>query len=331
MRWQHVLPTARLHGLEGTLHVIRQLEGYEAPSIAWETHILPSRVADYRPGYLDALCHSGEVMWGRLSPHPALTAGPTPKPRRIRPTRIAPVAIFLREHADALVGERSDPSSALSHAAREILAAIDRRGAPFFAEIVAATRRLPAEVEEALWELVAAGLVTADGFDALRSLIERKRRLGRSSSNTRPRASSGRWSRLCTEPSVTRVESFVRTLLARWGIVSRDVIAHETLAPPWREILGVLRRLEARGEIRGGRFVAAILGEQFATMDAVETLRAVRRSGAPDEHLNLADSDPLRLIAPILSADSQKTGSFSRDALAHVTNERRIQGEAIGL
>jgi ATP-dependent Lhr-like helicase len=240
------------------------------------------------------------------------------------------VALFLREHADQLLTERIDTAASLSHAAREALEAIDRRGAPFFKEIVSATGRLPAEVEEALWELVAAGLVTADGFDALRSLIESKRRLGRSGRNARPRAASGRWTRLRAEPSPGQVESFARGLLSRWGIVSRDVIAHETLAPAWREILVVLRRLEARGEIRGGRFVAAILGEQFALAEAIETLRAVRRSSSAEDPVCIADTDPLRIIVPVLE-DSQKTGRLSRDADRERASERIVQNQASAL
>jgi ATP-dependent helicase Lhr and Lhr-like helicase len=161
------------------------------------------------------------------------------------------------------------------------------------------TKRLPSEVEEALWQLVAAGLVTADGFDALRSLSDAKRRLGEKGLRARPRSSSGRWTLLAaTTPRIDR-EVFARRLLARWGVVFRDVIVRESLAPPWRELLAVLRRMEARGEIRGGRFVAGFIGEQFALPEAVEALRAVRRS-SDIERVTLGAYDPLNLAGVIL-------------------------------
>ncbi len=142
-RWQHVAPASRLHGIDGTLHVIRQLEGLEIPAAAWEATVLPGRVAGYKPEYLDRLCYAGDVMWARLSPHPALAAAA--RPRRIRPTKLAPIALFARENAEALLVHRPFDDAVLSHAARDVRAEIERRGAPFFAEIVAGSKRLPAE------------------------------------------------------------------------------------------------------------------------------------------------------------------------------------------
>ena len=296
-RWQHVAPASRLHGIDGTMQIIKQLEGYEIPAAAWEASILPARVARYKREYLDQLCYSGEVMWGRLSPHPALTpVEADERQRRIRPTKIAPISLFKREDAESLIVARDgEQNAALSHAAREVLEEIGRRGAPFFADIVRGTKRLPAEVEEALWQLVAAGLVTADGFDALRSLIDAKRRLGDKGLRARPRSSSGRWTRFASETEKIGAETFARRLLERWGVVFRDVVARETLAPPWRELLGALRRLEARGEIRGGRFVSGYVGEQFALPEAIEALRAARRSGDDAEVVDVSDYDPLRI------------------------------------
>ncbi len=296
-RWQHVAPASRLHGIDGTLHVIKQLEGYEIPAAAWEASILPARVARYKREYLDQLCYSGEVMWGRLSPHPALAQDESDeRKRRIRPTKLAPIALFKRDDAEALVVARDgEQNGALSHAAREVLDEIGRRGAPFFADIVRGTKRLPAEVEEALWQLVAAGLVTADGFDALRSLIDAKRRLGEKGLRARPRSSSGRWTRLASETERIDADAFARRLLARWGVVFRDVVARETLAPPWRELLRALRRMEARGEIRGGRFVPGYVGEQFALPEAIDALRAARRSGDDGGVIDVSDYDPLHL------------------------------------
>ena len=294
-RWQHAAPASRLHGIDGTLHVIRQLEGFEIPAAAWESTVLPSRVAGYKREFLDQLCYAGDVMWGRLSSHPALEIDEGDRVRRIRPTKLAPIALFARENADALVVRRDVPLEALPHAAREVLGEIGQRGAPFFADIVRGTKRLPAEVEEALWQLVVAGLITADGFDALRSLSDSKRRLGEKGLRARPRSSSGRWSRLTSETARIEPEAFARRLLARWGVVFRDIVARETLAPPWREILAALRRLEARGEIRGGRFVAGYVGEQFALPDAIDALRASRRSGDDGDIIAVTSYDPLHV------------------------------------
>jgi ATP-dependent Lhr-like helicase len=297
-RWQHAAPASRLHGVDGTLHVIRQLEGYEVPAAAWESQILPARIVGYRREYLDQLCYSGEVMWGRLSPHPALDPSEEGT-RRVRPTKLAPVSLFTRENADHLVVRNEIGTAGLSHASREVLEEIGRRGAPFFADIVRGTKRLPSEVEEALWQLVAAGLVTADGFDALRSLVDSKRRLGEKGNRARPRSSGGRWTLLTSATERMDADRFARTLLARWGVVFRDMIARETLAPRWRDLLVALRRMEARGEIRGGRFVHGFVGEQFALPDAIDALRASRRSGA-DEPVELGSYDPLQLAGIVL-------------------------------
>jgi ATP-dependent helicase Lhr and Lhr-like helicase len=243
-------------------------------------------VAQYDPEYLDQLCLSGEVSWGRLSPHPAFEREGE-EGRRVRPTRVAPLAIFLREDAPWLLATpQPSPKESLSHPAREVLAVLETRGASFFADLTRATRRLASEVEDALWELVAAGLVTADGFENLRALLDPKRRRGEGRGRTaRPRHAPGRWALLRhTEPVGTdnapaNAEPFAKQLLRRWGVVFRDVAHREPLAPAWRDVLVVLRRMESRGEIRGGRFVAAFVGEQFALPEALDLLRAIRRNG----------------------------------------------------
>ena len=294
-RWQHVAPAARLHGVDGVLQVIRQLEGFEIPAAAWEMHVLPKRIAGYKREFLDQLCYSGEVMWGRISEHPAL-ALEQERTRRVRPTKLAPISLFTRANAEELIVRNAFEPESLSHAAREVLAEIERRGAPFFADIVRGTKRLPAEVEEALWQLVAAGLVTADGFDALRSLIDAKRRLGDKGLRARPRSSSGRWTLLTSETAAIDADTFARKLLARWGIVFRDVVARESLLPRWREVLVALRRMEARGEIRGGRFVSTIVGEQFALPDAIDALRAARRESEAEPFVEVSAFDPLQIV-----------------------------------
>ena len=281
-RWQHLSPGHQLHGLDGTLQIIRQLQGSEFAAAAWESEVLPRRVAQYKPEYLDQLCLSGEASWGRLSPHPAFERDGDDG-RRVRPTRVAPLAIFLREDAGWLLAT-PQPSSreSLSHPAREVLGVLETRGASFFTDLTRATGRLASEVEDGLWELVAAGLVTADGFENLRALLDPKRRRGEGRSRTaRPRHAPGRWALLRhTEPPPDgNAAAFAGQLLRRWGVIFRDIAYREPLAPAWRDLLVVLRRMESRGEIRGGRFVSAFAGEQFALPEALDLLRAIRRNG----------------------------------------------------
>ncbi|MBV9403974.1 MAG: DEAD/DEAH box helicase [Acidobacteriaceae bacterium] len=299
--WQHVAPRTQLHGADGTLQIIRQLQGYEIPASAWETEILARRIAKYDPEFLDELCLSGEVMWARVSPHPALVEN-----RRVRPTRIAPVTLFLREDANWLMdGAAPAEASGLSHPARDVLAALEQRGACFFGDLVRHTGRLASEIEDALWELLAGGLVTADGFDNLRALIDPKRRRGEGRGSTkRPRHAAGRWALLRHAASEInaeqRVERFARQLLARWGVLLRDLLVRETLAPAWRDLLPILRRMEARGEIRGGRFVSGFTGEQFARPEALDLLRSIRRQEEGHEPVTVSNADPLNLSGIIL-------------------------------
>ncbi len=487
LRWQHLAPGTQMHGADGLLQILKQLQGWEISGAALEREVVARRVASYDPELLDRLCLSGEVMWGRLSPHPAFEspasirsaaadnrrsrppgarppapraqsppsgallpsggqseapgarslsggqsglpgtfsgaesasnhgggsplsggqsrtpgtrspsggqpgpsvarspsvarapsgAGPRPpgaqagppgrrrqppvvrsgasggpsappgaqrgtagaRPPRVRPTRVAPITLFLRADADWLLaaagrGGGAD-DAALSHPAREVRTALSSRGASFLPELVRATGRLSSEVEDGLWELVAAGLVSADGYDNLRALVDPKRRRGEGRGRAaRPRHAAGRWALLDTgEPAAPaagstapaggadaptagaasrdaddearrrydeQVARFARQLLDRWGVVCRDLAARETLAPPWRDLLRALRRMEARGEIRGGRFVVGVVGEQFARPDAVELLRVVRREEAPPDPVRVSAADPLNLTGILL-------------------------------
>jgi ATP-dependent Lhr-like helicase len=298
-RWQHAAPGSQLAGVDGVLEIVRQLQGYEVPAAAWESQILAQRVGSYAPDQLDELCLSGEVMWARVSPHPALGDA---EGKRIRATRVAPIALMLREDAGWLLGSEAVGAGSLSHAAREVLAALEKERALFFADIARLTsQRLPSETEDALWELVAAGLVTADGFENLRALIDPKRRRGEGRArHARPRHSPGRWALVPHQAaSVDRVEKWAAQLLRRWGVLLRDLLMRESGSPPWRELLPVLRRMEAQGQIRGGRFVSGFTGEQFARPEALELLRALRRAGevAP---VTVANADPLNLVGIIL-------------------------------
>ncbi|HXP89084.1 MAG TPA: DEAD/DEAH box helicase [Bryobacteraceae bacterium] len=326
-RWQHVAPGTQQHGADGLLQILRQLQGCEIPAAAWESQVLPRRVAHYDPELLDQLCLSGEVMWGRLSPHPALESQ---SGRRVRPTRVAPLAVFLREDAAQLLPPLPSTPPALSHAAREVLDALTTRGASFFPELLRATGRLASEVEDGLWELVAAGLVTADGFENLRALIDPKRRRGEGRGRSaRPRHAAGRWALLDRHASRNTPEQaaefFATHLLARWGVVFRDLAAQESLAPPWRDLLQVLRRMEARGEIRRGRFVAGYVGEQFARPEALDLLRHLRRSwqseNAEREEIEIAAADPLNLTGVVLPGP--RTAMLGQDSV-HLTDGAQL-------
>ena len=332
LRWQHVAPGTQVLGERGTLEVLRQLQGFEIPANAWERQILARRVADYDPKVLDQLCLTGAVGWGRLSPHPATLVDTAEGKRRVIPTSVAPITFFVREDSDWMTprhpGTDLPEARGLSGGAREVLDFLRHRGASFFADIVRGTEKLKSEIETALWELVAAGIVTADGFDNLRSLIDPKRRSGQGhGKTTRPRHSSGRWSLLYSEEAGDRnrtAEATCWMLLKRYGVVFRDVLARETNLPKWRELQIAFRRLEDRGEIRGGRFVDGFLGEQFALPVAVESLRAGRKTNPTGETLTLSAADPLNLVGILVPGErvpaiSGKSVTF-RDGVA-VRNE----------
>src|SRR5216110_1928656 len=332
-RWQHVAPGTQLLAERGTLEALRQLQGYEAPANTWERHILARRIGGYDPRTLDQLCLTGAVGWGRLSPHAATLDSATEGKRRIVPTSVAPITFFVREDADWMIPHREagqEETRGLSPDAQTVVEFLGRHGASFFTDIVRGTGRLKAEVETALWELVAAGVLTADGFDNLRALIDPQRRSGRGRGRSaRPRHSAGRWSLLYAGEPVDRsraMEAICWMLLRRNGVVFRDVLARETLLPAWRELLITLRRLEDRGEVRGGRFVSGFLGEQFALPVAVESLRALRNLPPSGETIAVSAADPLNLVGILVPGErvSATSGRFVafRDGVALPPPER---------
>ena len=327
LRWQHIAPGTQVRGEHGTLEVIRQLQGFEIPASSWERFVLARRISDYDPAHLDQLCLTGAVGWGRLSPHPATLEATTTGEngrvirRRVIPTRVAPIAFFVREDADWMrahhPGAEDSATSFLSPVAQSVLELLKQRGALFFPDMVRATGRLKAEIETGLWELVAAGLVTADGFENLRALVtpplaNRKTQSGSASGKgiaaaRRPRHAPGRWSLLHTEGADRdrSVESCCWMLLRRYGVVFRDLLARETNLPRWRELQIGYRRLEDRGEVRGGRFVDGFQGEQFALPVAVESLRAQRKlpPHANAERIVIAAADPLNLVGIVVPGE----------------------------
>ena len=313
-------------GEEGVLEALVQLEGFEAPAVEWERHLLPQRVRDYDGKWLDALCLSGAVGWGRISPHPAWACGDGAAPRRVIPTNMAPITFFLRESADWLPAalaakciEEDKLRLALSPEALCIRDTLRERGACFASDLQRMCVLSKQQVQNALWELATAGIASADGFDQLRIMIDPKHKPlaaepAVKSARRGTRSSAGRWSlfteeehRELTAPERAREEetslaAAARMLLARYGVVFRDLLQREANAPKWRDLLRMLRRLEARGEIRAGRFVQGFSGEQFALPEAVESLRATRDLQHEDV-IALAASDPVNLIGIVVPGE----------------------------
>ena len=326
LHWQHLSAEAKLTGEEGTLDALLQLEGFEAPAVEWERSLLPQRVRDYEPRFLDALCLSGAVGWGRLSPHPAWAAGDGAAPRRVIPTNMAPITFYVRESADWLAPvldskcvEPSKLQQALSPEALQVRDTLEQRGACFTADLQRLCTLTKPQVQTALWELATAGLASADGFDQLRAMMDPKRKPLAAepvSNGTKrgTRAQGGRWSLFdcedtghLTAPQKARIaesalESATKILLQRYGVLFRDLLQRETNAPKWRDLLRMLRRLEARGDVRGGRFVTGFSGEQYALPEAVESLR-LHRNVIADSTTTLAASDPCNLIGILIPGE----------------------------
>ncbi len=327
LTWQHLASGTQLSGEHGLLEVIRQLQGFEIPANAWERQILAKRLRDYDPQILDRLCLTGVIGWGRLSPHPAFLSTITMEAshiRRITPSRVAPITFFVREQSEWMEAHdrlnHSEKCSGLSHVAKKIIDYLQNKGASFFADIVRGTSHLNAEIEAGLWELVSAGLVTADGFDNLRALIDPERRSGKGR-RSRPRHATGRWSLLYREPSADphqQIQALCWLLLKRYGVVFRDLLARENIIPRWRDLLVTFRQLEERGEIRGGRFVSGFVGEQFALPYAVESLRAIRKKETKEERIVISAVDPLNLVGIILPGGRVAAISGNEVTLARV-------------
>ena len=300
--WQHVMPEARLPGEGGLLSVIEQLQGFEAAAGVCEEEILANRVAEYSGVMLDRLCLGGEVIWGRFSARPATHngTGNSNSTGRAAFSRFTPISLALRESVDWLLTEDVPELESLTGAPRESLDYLQRRGASFLSDIVSATKRLPSDVEEALWTLAAAGWATADGLEGMRQRLRGTKKPRRSQTsgkgNLHRRRGFSRWWLLeAVEPLEDRTEAVARQLLLRYGILFPELLHRDSLAVRWRDLARILRRLEARGEILGGRFVSGFVGEQFALPEAADALRRWR-DRKPDDRLAIVSAnDPLNL------------------------------------
>ncbi len=326
--WQRVAPGEQAEGPDSLAKLLEQLEGFEAPAAAWESEILPARLLQYDPVWLDTLCLSGRVAWGRLTPP---DRGPRVSPRS-GPIRSTPIALVTRDNLDLWEGLApgiGPEDLELSAAARAALDALRRHGASFFGDLTRSTGQLDSQLEEALGELAAWGLVTADSFTGLRALLvpsscRRSRKSGKRRGRTAifGMENAGRWSLvraaagdipadvhgsvearggahrvLKNERQIAPeiVEGAARLYLRRYGVVFRRLLTREDTAPPWRDLVRAYRRMEARGEIRGGRFVEGFQGEQFALPEAVGRLRKIRRH-ADEALVSLSAADPLNLV-----------------------------------
>jgi ATP-dependent Lhr-like helicase len=324
-RWQHVAPGTQYEGKRGLLEAVSQLQGFDLPAVAWERHILPARVAAYKGPWLDELCFSGDITWARLGPRKQNGDAPA---RLTQANSATPISLARRADLRWLIAGIRNGNSAETPdvgAGRDILDLLRAQGALFYDDIVDGSGRLPTDVERGLWDLVARGLVTADGFQALRSLMSSaKRRNFRRPQRARlfktlstAGTPSGRWSllprnvadgfslpgpRIESEREATEAlaEAWAEQLLFRYGVVFRDLTQREAFTVPWREVLRVLRRMEAQGLVRGGRFVAGVYGEQYARPEAVEALRKVRRVEKKGEVVPISAVDPLNLTGGVI-------------------------------
>lgn len=290
--------------------VLAQLEGFEAPAGAWESDILPARIAEYDPHWLDEHCRAGRFFWTRLQQLRRDAPADAGAAKGAAPVRSTPITLLARRNLKAwsALTETHDAAQ-LKPRPRAVHDFIQDHGASFFDDIADGVRMLPAEVEEALAELVALGLANSDGFAGLRALLVPGSQRARSRAGGRRRvplfsmADAGRWAvvrrdaQAARRPTEDAVEHVVRALLRRWGVIFWRLLAREAQwLPSWRDMLSCCRRLEARGEIRGGRFVAGFSGEQFASPEAVGLLRDVRRRPAEGQYVSLSAADPLNLI-----------------------------------
>ncbi len=306
LRWQRLSPKHRAEGRGGLREVLARLEGFEAPASAWESDLLRARMTEYHASWLDELCLAGEAAWARLTPRrPAPIEDGAPSGQRsiagTAATRATPVTVALRTDMPALLAATRaylpTPTVPEAGAAAEILELLNTRGALFFDEIVTGTRRLATDVEQGLREI-------AGGRRGGRQAPRRSGMYARGGffAGGGP---PGRWS-VVRAPEIERgteedlAESIAGMLLRRYGVLFRDLVSRESVAMPWRSIAHALRRFEARGTVRGGRFVQGVAGEQYALPDAVTALRETRRDALDGERIIVSAVDPVNLTGVFL-------------------------------
>jgi ATP-dependent Lhr-like helicase len=303
--WQHVETGSQLIGSEGLRAVVAQLDGVELPARAWERHVLPARVEGYEPSMLDMLCLTGDVAWARLSSGPTQVVGATP------------IALYMRANRGSVGPAGPPPAASGSGRASLVFEHLQTRGASFATEIGSACAMTEEDVRAALTELVAAGAVSADGFAGLRTII-----------GTRPTTATGRWF-VVNADREPAVEAVAWVLLRRYGVIFRRLLTREATPVTWRELVQVYRRLEARGEIRGGRFVTGMSGEQYALPDAVERLREIRRSPADDRLVTISAADPLNLTGIVTPGDRLRTVAANRIVYLHGVPVSAMEGDML--
>jgi ATP-dependent Lhr-like helicase len=316
-QWQRVSPRSRARGPAGLELVVEQLEGFEAPAGAWEPELLASRVIGYDETWLDALCFAGRVVWAR---------GAAPRPSAKAPVRSTPIVLVDRRRLAQweTLRPRVDREADLSEAAQAVLGVLRARGAVFREDLVLALRVADREVGAGLAELVARGFATSDSWSGLRALIAQGR------SGRRP--ATGRWALVApplppSPDDEDAIEVVARALLRRWGVVFRRLLDRESALPPWRDLVRVLRRMEARGEVRGGRFVALHAGEQFALPEAVGLLREIRRSAKTGEVVSVSAVDPLALVGIVVPGERVPALAKNRIAWLDGVPAAVLQGE----
>jgi ATP-dependent Lhr-like helicase len=325
--WQHVAPDARVSGPDALASVLAQLEGFEAPAGAWESELIPARVAGYEISWLDDLCLSGRALWARLRGGKTAQNGAAAQ-SSAGPVKATPIVLLQRRHlADwsTLGGLAPGAEPAVSSRAKAVAEYLADHGASFFDEMLSGTRLLHTELEDALGELVAAGLVTSDSYSGLRALLVPSSKRPPTSRRRGRRASlfgiadAGRWA-VVRRASAAKdrgdgdvTELVARTLLKRYGVVCWRLLATEAAwLPPWRDLVRVFHRLEARGEIRGGRFIAGLSGEQFALPEAVAALRAIRQKKPDGQWIAVCGADPLNLVGSLLAGTTIPAVTGSR-------------------
>lgn len=310
LRWQHVAPGTQLAGDDGLLTVISQLQGWEAAAAAWEPELIARRLRNYNSAMLDRLCHSGELTWLRLGPPPRDVDAPSGSPNAA-----TPISVVFREDLSWLLDaarSAGDPIEPEVGATAEIIEVLRTRGACFAGELEQATNRLPEDIKRGLWDGAARGLLTSDGFGAIRSRVNKStrnrpnqaRRFRLLKARRSTQVAAGRWSLVPPAPGTDEreelAERVAELLLNRWGVVFRDLMQHESIRFPWRDVQWALRRFEDRGLVRGGRFVSGFAGEQFALPHAAEQLAQVRKLPRIEERVTLNATDPLNLVGTII-------------------------------